>query len=322
MKAIVTTRYGTPDVLQLQEVEKPIPKDNEVLIKVHAGVVTSADCSFRKGDPFIIKLMYGLRKPRLKIPGVEFSGEIEVVGKDVKQFRKGDQVFGMSPDHFGAHGEYLCLAETKPLTIKSPSASHEEMAGVSDGATTALTFLRNFAKVQSGQKVLINGASGAVGTYAVQIAKYYGAEVTGVCSATNIEMVKALGADHIIDYTKTDFAKTGKTYDVIFDAVGKSSFGHCKGALTPKGIYLTTVPTFAIVRQMLWNSMRGGKKAKFVAAGLMQNRANLDFLRELFEGGHLKAVIDRCYPLEQLAEAHRYVDKGHKKGNVVINVAT
>jgi len=321
MKAIICTHYGTTDVLQLIEVAKPIPKDNEVLIKVHVSVVTPSDIAFRKGEPFIVKLIYGLTKPRLSIQGVEFAGEIEAVGKDVKLFKPGDQVFGMSPDRFGAHAEYICLPEAKPLIIKSAKMSHEEAAGIMDGAPTALTFLRDVAKLQPGQKILINGASGAVGIYALQLARYYGAEVTGVCSTANVEMVKSLGADQVIDYTKMDFTQTGQIYDVIFDAVGKRSFAQCKGALTPKGMYLTTVPTLVIVRDILWTAMGGGKKAKFATAGLLQNKENLNFLNKLFEAGKIKAVIDRRYPLAQIAEAHRYVETGHKKGNVIVTVA-
>jgi NADPH:quinone reductase-like Zn-dependent oxidoreductase len=321
MKAIICTKYGSPDVLQLKEVAKPTPKDNEVLIRVHAAVVGPADCAFRKGDPFIIKLLYGLTRPKMSTQGVEFAGEIEAVGKAVKLFKQGDQVFGMSPDSFGAHAEYMCLPEDKPVVIKPANTTYEEAVGICDGATTALTFLRDVAKLQRGQKILINGASGAVGTYAVQLAKYYGAEVTGVCSTTNKEMVKSLGVDKIIDYTKEDFTKSGQPYDVIFDAVGKSSFSRCQGSLTQNGVYLSTVPTLGIVLQMLRTSMFGSKRAKFAAAGLMQNKDNLNFLKELIEARTIKSVIDRRYPLEQIAEAHRYVETGRKKGNVVITVA-
>ncbi len=321
MKAMICPKYGTPDVLQLTELEKPTPKDNEVLIKIHAGTVTPSDCAFRKGDPFIIKLIYGLRKPKLPVQGVEFAGEIEAVGKDVTRFKTGDQVFGLSPDNLGAHAEYMCLPENKPLAIKPTNTTYQEAAAIVDGATTALTFLRDVANLQPGQKLLINGASGAVGAYTVQLAKYYGAQVTGVCSTTNIELVKSLGADKVIDYTKTDFTKTGQTYDIIFDAVGKSSFSQCKDSLTQNGIYLTTVPTLGIIFHTVRTTLIGSKKAKFAAAGLMQNQDNLAFLKTLVEAGTLKPVIDRCYPLEQMAEAHRYVDKGHKKGNVVISMA-
>ncbi len=320
MKAIVCTKYGPPDVLQLKEVEKPSPKDNEVLIRIHAGTVTPADCAFRKGDPFIVKILYGLRRPKFAILGVELAGEIEAVGKDVTLFKKGDQVFGMSPDTFGAHAEYTCLREDKPLAIKPANMTYEEAAGVCDGATTALTFLRDKAHIQRGQKVLINGASGSVGSYAVQLAKYFGAEVTGVCSTANVALVESLGADKVIDYTKEDFTKTGQTYDVIFDAVGKSSFSRCKGSLTQKGVYLLTIPTLTIILQMLWTSKCRSKKAIFAATGLEQTRENLNFLKGLAEEGKIKSVIDRRYPLEQIAEAHRYVEKGHKKGNVVVTL--
>jgi NADPH:quinone reductase-like Zn-dependent oxidoreductase len=320
MKAIVCPKYGSPDVLELKEVEKPFPKDKEVLIKVHAAVVGPVDCAFRKADPVIVRFLYGFLKPKFAILGIEVAGEIEAVGKSVTLFKKGDQVFGMSADRFGAHAEYVCLPEDKFLITKPAKMSYEEAVGICDGAPTALTFLRDVAKLERGQKVLINGASGAVGVYAVQLANYFEAEVTGVCSSANVELVKSLGADKVIDYTKEDFTKDGQTYDVIFDAVGKSSFPRCKGSLTQKGMYLTTVPTLGIIPHMVWTSLKGGKKAKFVASGLMQNKDNLIFLKELVESGKLKAVIDRRYPLEQMAEAHRYVETGRKKGNVIITL--
>ena len=251
---------------------------------------------------------------------MEFAGEIDAVGRAVTLFKPGDQVFGMSPDKFGAYAEYLVLSEAAPVVTKPANLSYEETVGICDGATTALTFLRDTAKVQRGQSVLINGASGAVGTYAVQLAKYYGAQVTGVCSGANIDLVKSLGADQVIDYTQADFTQNGQMYDVIFDAVGKSSFPRCKNSLTPNGVYLSTVPTLGIVWYMAWTAVSGSKKAKFVTAGLMQSKQNLNFLKELIEAGRLKSVIDRCYPLAEIAEAHRYVDTGHKKGNVVLTV--
>ncbi|MCL6603539.1 MAG: NAD(P)-dependent alcohol dehydrogenase [Paenibacillus sp.] len=321
MKAIVWTKYGTPDVLELQEVEKPTPKDNEVRIRVYAAVVTPSDCAFRKADPMMIRLIYGLMKPKLNTQGVEFAGEIEAVGKDVKLFKKGDQVFGVSPNKFGAHAEYICVPEDKPMTLKPTNATYEETVAVCDGAPTALIFLRDTANIQRGQKILINGASGAVGAYAVQLAKYYGAEVTGVCSSANLELVKSLGADKVIDYTKEDFTKDdAQTYDVIFDAVGKSSFLLCKGSLKQKGIYLSTAAALGVMLQMLWTSKIGSKKVMFTTAGLKQNKENLIFLKDLFEAGNIKPVIDRRYPLEQTADAHRYVEKGHKKGNVVLTL--
>lgn len=320
MTAVVCTGYGSPDVLQIKDVAKPTPRDNEVRIRVHAAVVGPSDCAFRKGDPFIIKLMYGLARPRMSTLGVEFAGEIEAVGKDVSLFKIGDHVFGMSPNSFGAHAEYMCLPEAKTVIIKPANVTYEEAAGICDGATTALTFLRDVARLQPGQKILINGASGAVGAYAVQLARYFGAEVTGVCSTANVELVKSLGVDTVIDYTKEDFTGTGQTYDVIFDAVGKSSFSRCKGSLSQSGVYLSTVMSPAIIRDMLWTSISGSKKAKFTTAGLMQNKDNLNFLKGLIEAGQLKAVIDRRYPLDQIVEAHRYVEQGHKKGNVILTV--
>lgn len=320
MKAIVCTKYGSPDVLQLREVEKPTPKDNEVRIRICAATVGPADCAFRKGDPFIVRLFYGLSKPKNPIMGFELAGEIEAVGKEVKLFKEGDQVFGLSAKISGAHAEYKCLSEDAPLAIKSSSMSYEEAVSVCDGATTALTFLRDKAKIQRGQKVLINGASGSVGVHAIQLAKFYGAEVTGVCSTTNVRLVKSLGADKVIDYTKEDFTQASQSYDVIFDAVGKRSFAQCKASLTQRGVYLSTVPTLSIVLQMLWTSTIGGKKAIFTTAGLMQTKENLVFLKELYEAGKIRSVIDQRYSLEQTAEAHRYVDKGHKKGSVVITV--
>ncbi len=248
------------------------------------------------------------------------SGEIDAVGKKVTRYKVGDQVFGLSAKTLGAQAEYKCLHEDTPLAIKPVAMSYEEAVAICDGAPTALTFLRDKGKVQPGQRVLINGASGAVGIYAVQIAKYLGAEVTGVCSGANVELVKAHGANQVIDYTQEDFTKNGQIYDVIFDAVGKRSFAECKGSLTQKGIYLSTVLSLSILVDMLLTAVTGNKKSIFVTAGLMQNQDNLNFLTQLYESGKIKAVIDRRYPLEQVAEAHRYVETGHKKGNVVITL--
>lgn len=319
MRAIVYHTYGSPDVLELQEVAKPAPKEHEILIHAHAAVVTPADIAFRKGEPFIGRVFSGLRRPN-RIPGVEFAGDIEAVGTAVTRFHKGDQVFGTAGTGFGAHAEYLCVGEEGVVASKPTTMTYEEAVAVCDGALTALVFLRDEAHIQRGQKILINGASGAVGAAAVQLARYFGAEVTGVCSTTNVALVKSLGAETVIDYTKADFTTNGQTYDIIFDAVGKSSFARCKGSLTPRGVYLATVPTLAILLQTVWTSKIGSKKAIFTTAGLKQRKANLIFLRELVEAGKLQAVIDRRYPLEHMAEAHRYVETGHKKGNVVITV--
>ena len=316
MKAIVYTKFGPPEVLHLQEVEKPTPKANEVLIKIHATTVVKEDPDMRASPGF-----NGFLKPRNPILGQELAGEVEAIGNAVTRFRPGDQVFGM--DMFGAYAEYKCMPENGALAIKPANMSYEEAASVPNGALTALPFLRDKGNIQSEQTVLIYGASGSVGTAAVQLANYYGADVTGVCSTTNLEWVKSLGADQAIDYTQEDFTENGKTYDIIFDTVGKRSFSECKGSLTDKGIYLATVPTLAIMIRALWPAKSGSKKVKFAAAGLRsasKKIKDLVFLKELIEAGKIKPVIDRCYPLEQIVEAHRYVEKGHKKGNVVITV--
>jgi NADPH:quinone reductase-like Zn-dependent oxidoreductase len=315
MKAIVYTKFGPPEVLQLQEVEKPTPQANEVLIKIHATTVVKEDPDMRASPGF-----NGFLKPRHPILGQELAGEIESVGRDVTRFKPGDQVFGI--DMFGAYAEYKCMPENGALAIKPANMSYEDAASVPNGALTALPFLRDKGKIQSGQTVLIYGASGSVGAAAVQLAKYYGAQVTGVCSTANVKWINALGADQVIDYSQEDFTKNGKTYDIIFDTVGKRSFSECKGSLTDEGIYLVTVPTPAIMLQA-FSSAKSGKKVKFLAAGLRPAREkvkDLLFLTELIEAGKLKAVIDKVYPLEQISEAHRYVEQGHKKGNVVITV--
>ncbi|MCP4541366.1 MAG: NAD(P)-dependent alcohol dehydrogenase [Chloroflexi bacterium] len=319
MKAIVYKRYGSPDVLELTEVEKPIPKENQVLIRVYATTVTATDCSIRKGEPRWSRIFLGLGKPRKEILGIELAGKVEKVGRKVKRFKKGDQVFGAAMQRMSCCAEYVCLPEKAGLAIKPADMTWEEAAAFSDGALTALTFLQDIGKIQSGQHVLINGASGSVGTFAVQLARHFGAKVTGVCSTTNVEMVESLGADKVIDYTAEDFTKSGETYDVIFDTVNKSSFSLCKSALKQGGVYLITIPTLKVFPQILWTSMIGNKKVKFGAS--KSNPERLNFLKELVKGGKIKSVIDRRYPLEQIVEAHRYVDQGHKKGNVVITVA-
>ncbi|MFC1961408.1 NAD(P)-dependent alcohol dehydrogenase [Chloroflexota bacterium] len=322
MKAIVATKYGPPEILQFKEVEKPAPKDNEVVIRIHAATVGLSDLMTRKGDPFLTRFFTGLVRPKNPILGAEFAGEIEAVGSDVKLFKKGDQVFGADLSGLGAYAEYKCLPEDEVLAIKPTNVTWAEAAPVC-GSLAAWNFLADQVTIQRGQKVLINGASGSIGTSAVQIARHFGAEVTGVCSTTNLELVKSLGADQVIDYTQEDFTKSSQTWDVIFDAENKSSFSQCKGSLTQRGIYLKTFPGLTILLQMLWTSKIGSKKAKISATGLRpvpERLILLNELVELIEAGKIKSVIDRCYPLEQTAEAHRYVETGHIKGNVVITV--
>jgi NADPH:quinone reductase-like Zn-dependent oxidoreductase len=320
MKAVVQTKYGPPDVLQVQEVEKPLPKDDEILIKIHATSVTAAHCAIRKG-PISGRLVTGLTKPKNPIPGTDLAGEIEAVGQDVKQFKKGDPVFGSTDLGFGSYAEYICVPEDDVLAPKPNNMTYEQAAAILEGATTALAFLRDKGHIQSGHRVLINGASGGIGTAAAQLAKHFGAHVTGVCSTANADMVKSLGADEVIDYTQEDFTRNGQTYDIIFDTVGKSSFPRCKGSLKQDGVYLLPVLGLPILLQMLWTSKIGSKKAIITLTGLRpasEKKKDLLSLKELIEAGKLSAVVDRRYSLEQAAEAHEYVETGHKKGNIVL----
>lgn len=324
MKAVVYTTYGPPEVLQIKEVAKPTPKDHEILVRVHATTVTSGDSRLRSFTiPSILfwlpgRLYFGLTKPKRTILGTEFAGEVETVGKDVQRFKAGDQVFASTGMNMGAYTEYICLPETGVVAHKPATMTYEEAAAVPFGALTALFYLRDLGNIQRGQQVLIYGASGGVGTFAVQLAHSFGAEVTGVCSTSNVELVKTLGATRVIDYTKEDFTKNGQTYDIIFDTVGKTSFSQCKNILKPQGRYLAAVLRMQEMLQMLWTSMSDKKK---VIGGMTNEKVeDLVFLKDLIEAGKLTATIDRRYPLEQMVEAHRYVDKGHKKGSVVISL--
>jgi NADPH:quinone reductase-like Zn-dependent oxidoreductase len=322
MKAIVCTKYGPPEVLQLKEVAKPTPKDNEVLVKIFAVAVGIEDPMQRKGKPYFGRIFVGFTKPRKPILGTEFAGQIEAVGRDVKLFKKGDEVFGVTGAGFGCNAEYTCMPEGGLLSIKLPKISYEEAAPVC-GALAAWNLLKDKANIKNGQNILIIDASASIGSAAVQIAKALGAEVTGVCSPADLEFVKSLGADRVIDYATEDFTKNGQTYDVVLDATGKSSFLQCKNSLRKSGFYLTTYPTIPVLFQMFWTGMFSGKKVIFSATGLMPVAKRLSLLKDLillFKEGKLRTVIDRRYRLDQLIEAHKYIEQGQIKGNVVITV--
>jgi NADPH:quinone reductase-like Zn-dependent oxidoreductase len=328
MKAIVWTNYGPPDVLQLSEVEKPVPKDNEILIKIYATTVTAGDCEMRalKFPLYLslpMRIYAGLSKPeRIKVIGQELAGEIESVGKAVTRFKVGDQVFGSTGFGKGTYCEYLCLPEYPGemdgvLGMKPVNMSYEEAAAVPVGGLEALYYLR-IANIQSGHRILINGAGGSIGTIGVQLAKYYGAEVTAVDSTAKLEMLRSIGADQVIDYTKEDFARKGQTYDVIFDVVGKSPFSGSLRSLKPNGFYLIANPGLSLMVRKTFASLTGNQR--IVVGGAKYSKDDLDFLKELVEAGVIKTVIDRRFPLEEMAEAHRYVEAGGKLGNVVITL--
>lgn len=320
MKAILHTAYGPPDELQLAEVARPVPNENEVLIRVRASTVTSSDCNIRDftfvppSFKPMARLMFGSKKPKYPILGIEFAGEVEAFGAKVRRFAVGDRVFGTSEPAFGGHAEYLCIREDRPMERLPAGARWEEAACLTLAGGTALFYIRDLAKVRPGQSVLIIGASGGIGTFAVQLAKYYGATVTGVCSGANFDLVRSLGADAVIDYTREDYLAAGIQYDVVFDVVGAVTFNRCAAIVKPTGVYMGAVMGMGELIRSLWNKrIRGGTA--------FANTAALSFLRGLMESGKLRPVIDREYALEDTKEAFRYVEKGHKKGNVVIKVA-
>jgi NADPH:quinone reductase-like Zn-dependent oxidoreductase len=321
MKAIVYEHYGPPEVLQLREIDRPNPRDHELLIKVHATTVAAAEGMMRRGDTLMSRMVLGWTRPRKKyrVMGIELAGEVESTGKGVRRFRPGDQVYGFTGFKLGGYAEYACLPEKSSLAPKPANLSYEEAASVVDGATTAYFFLMELGELRKGQRVLIIGASGSIGVYAVQLASHFGADVTGVCSGANADMVRSLGAAKVIDYTREDFTSSDAPYDIILDTVGKASFLRCRGALTRQGRCLAT--TGNLFRNYLltsWTSVAGGRR--FVYRMSIEKREALVFLRELVESGNLKPVIDRCYPMEQIVEAHRYVETGHKRGSVVVTI--
>lgn len=317
MKAAVYMKYGSPEVLQIKEVIKPTSKENEVLLHIKATAVNSGDVRLRKADPFAVRFVFGLLKPKINILGSVYSGEVESVGSKVKRFKIGDKVFGHTNMSFGAYAEYICLPENGSLALKPANISHNEAAAIPFGGVTALHFIKK-AMIKANQKVLVVGASGAVGSAVVQLAKLYGAVVTGVCSTANIDLVKSIGADKVIDYTKEDFTQNGEIYDLIFDTVNTISVAHTLTSLTKNGKMILSAAGMQEMLQGLWISMTSNRK---LMTGVISHKAtDIVFLKELIEAGKFKPVIDRSYPLEQIAEAHAYVEKGHKKGNVIINI--
>lgn len=322
MKAAVYRRYGPPDVVRIEDVEKPAPKDNEVLVRVYATTVCAADWRLRKADPFFIRLMVGLRRPtKINVLGMEFAGKVEAVGKSVTRFACGDDVFGSTGFKFGTHAEYICVPEDRGLDGKPVNMTFDEAAAVLFGAISALHFLRK-AKIQAGQKVLIYGASGSVGVFAVQLAKHFGAHATGVCSTANLELVKSLGADEVVDYTRDDFSQTGRVYDIVFDTVGKSGFSRSMKSLQRGGFYVLVGGSGKLGSLLVgmlrgwWVSITGS--AKVLGGVAASEPGDQAFLKGLIEAGALRTVIDRRYSLEQIAEAHRHAEAGHKRGHVVI----
>lgn len=321
MKAILINGYGSHEVLQFAEVDKPEIKENEVLIKIKASSATRADIMMISGKPYFARMFVGLRRPKAPIPGTGFAGVVESVGKSVTKFSIGDEVFGETTFGFSTNAEYVAIPEDGVIINKPENLNFAEAATFCDGHLTSINFLKEIGKIKHGQKVLINGASGSLGTSAVQLAKFFGAEVTGVCSTTNVGLVKSLGADHVIDYKKEDFTKSENKFDLIYDSVGKSSFGKAKNVLTENGVYMSPVLKVPLLIHMISTSLFGKRKAKFAATGLKSEndiKSLLNELVEMFKIGKLKTVVDRQFSLEKLPLAHQYIAQGHKKGNVVI----
>jgi NADPH:quinone reductase-like Zn-dependent oxidoreductase len=316
MKAIVYNKFGPPEVLRVQEVTQPSPAEGEVLIRIYATTVAAEDPGAR-GSPGL----NGVFKPKNPILGWYLAGEVEEIDQTTTRFKVGDQVYGSAGTRLGTYAEYICLPEDAALALKPSNLTYEEAAAIPNGALTALPFLRDHGKIQSGQKVLVNGASGTVGVSGVQLAKYFGSDVTGVCSTDNLDLVRSLGADYVIDYTEKDFTQSGQTYDIVFDAVGKRSFLECKDSLATGGVYLTTGPSPSALLQRLFPPKAGKKRVAFAATGLRkasEKAKDLNFIKGLIEAGEIKPVIDRVYPMEEIVEAHRYVETGRKRGDVVI----
>lgn len=321
MKAVVSNKYGGPEVLEYTEIARPNPKDNEVLVQIKATSVTGASIFMRSGKPYFARLFTGLTKPKITIQGTDLAGVVVAIGKSVQQYKVGDKVIACTGLDCGAYAEYICLAEDTIIVQQPHNMTAVEATGMIDGATTALSFFRDSIQLKKGQKVLINGASGSIGTAAIQLAKYFETEVTAVCSGKNEALVRSLGAEFVIDYTKENFANQGTQYDVIFDTVGKLNYSKSKKALSNNGVFLTPVLLISSLFHMLFGTLFGGKKLKFAATGLRPEalrKRDLLFLKNLIEDGKLKTVIDREYSLDEIQEAHRYVEKGHKVGNVVV----
>lgn len=323
MQAAICTTYGSPEVLKVREVSKPVPTVDELLVKVHATTATAADSMMRRADPCISRFFLGFRKPKIPTPGTGFAGEIVAIGQNISGFKPGDEIFGETGIKFSANAEYVAISAHGVIAKRPAGISFEELATVTDGPLTSMNFLKNLAQIGPGQRILINGAAGSLGTAAVQLAKHFGAHVTAVCSARNLELVRELGADAVVDYTQEDFTRSSNRYDIIYDTVGKSTYGRCKRVLTAEGLYMSPVLSIPLLFQMLWTSKSKGKKAKFSATGLMPEadlKALLDEVVALIADGTVKTIIDKRYPLAEIAKAHHHVDSGHKRGNVVIAI--